>query len=517
MVLRVTILDGYTDEPAGLGVPPYIDVYPRYAAGAIWYHDNDSIIKYITVDEARREWSEFYKIADNSDITIVIAGVVVPGRYIGGVPLSAGELVEIGIRLSSSKTLSVLAGPAAVFGMGERGGMIAHNPSELGKHYDIVVKGDIEIFLHEMLTEGIERANPSVRRKDYSLTDSFSVYGANIVKQHPNYGYNLMVELETFRGCPRSVSGGCSFCVEPLYGKPLARNPQGLIKEIETLYNLGVRGFRLGRQPDFSVYGADFSTMTEFPRPNPIFIENLLKIIRSKAPDAIIHIDNVNPGTVARYPDESKKIFASIALYLSPGNVAALGLESADEKVIQRNNLNTTPEEALKAIEIINSVGSIRGDNGLPTILPGINFVLGLPGETKETFYKNVAFLDELIKRKLMVRRINIRKVLVIPHTRLSLMWDEKILSKHSKYIDWFVWTVRHRYDPLFLRWVVPRGTILKDVYVEKTMGNITYARQMGSYPITVEIHEYIERPAVLDVEVIRHKGRSVIGKPILR
>jgi len=33
--LAVTIVDGYVDEPAHFGVPPYISTYPRYAAGAL--------------------------------------------------------------------------------------------------------------------------------------------------------------------------------------------------------------------------------------------------------------------------------------------------------------------------------------------------------------------------------------------------------------------------------------------------------------------------------------------------
>ena len=43
-----TILDCYTDEPAGLGVPPYLGTYPRYIAG---YLDED--VKYITIDDLR--------------------------------------------------------------------------------------------------------------------------------------------------------------------------------------------------------------------------------------------------------------------------------------------------------------------------------------------------------------------------------------------------------------------------------------------------------------------------------
>jgi radical SAM superfamily enzyme with C-terminal helix-hairpin-helix motif len=31
----VTIVDGYVDEPAHFGVPPYVSTYPRYVAGAL--------------------------------------------------------------------------------------------------------------------------------------------------------------------------------------------------------------------------------------------------------------------------------------------------------------------------------------------------------------------------------------------------------------------------------------------------------------------------------------------------
>ena len=43
-----TILDCYTDEPAGLGVPPYLGTYPRYIAG---YLNED--VNYITIDDLR--------------------------------------------------------------------------------------------------------------------------------------------------------------------------------------------------------------------------------------------------------------------------------------------------------------------------------------------------------------------------------------------------------------------------------------------------------------------------------
>ncbi len=42
------ILDCYTDEPAGLGVPPFIGVWPRYAAGL--YEQEPT---YLTIDDLR--------------------------------------------------------------------------------------------------------------------------------------------------------------------------------------------------------------------------------------------------------------------------------------------------------------------------------------------------------------------------------------------------------------------------------------------------------------------------------
>ena len=33
MATNNIVLDCYTDEPAGLGVPPYLGTYPRYIAG----------------------------------------------------------------------------------------------------------------------------------------------------------------------------------------------------------------------------------------------------------------------------------------------------------------------------------------------------------------------------------------------------------------------------------------------------------------------------------------------------
>ena len=42
----ITILDCYTDEPSGLGVPPFLGVYPRYIYG-------EHKANYLTIDDLR--------------------------------------------------------------------------------------------------------------------------------------------------------------------------------------------------------------------------------------------------------------------------------------------------------------------------------------------------------------------------------------------------------------------------------------------------------------------------------
>ena len=69
--------------------------------------------------------------------------------------------------------------------------------------------------------------------------------------------------------------------------------------------------------------------------------------------------------------------------YLTGGSAAAMGIESFDPQVQRQNNLNCDTDTAMKAIGILNRIGAVRGSNGLHALLPGINLLLGLPGETR--------------------------------------------------------------------------------------------------------------------------------------
>ncbi|MDL2264753.1 radical SAM protein, partial [Synergistaceae bacterium OttesenSCG-928-I11] len=87
---RAIILDGYVDEPACFGVPPYISPYVRYCAGVLRAHDAD--VDYVTCDAWRGNRARTDDAIANADVVVVIMGLTVPGRYRGGSPLTLREL-----------------------------------------------------------------------------------------------------------------------------------------------------------------------------------------------------------------------------------------------------------------------------------------------------------------------------------------------------------------------------------------------------------------------------------------
>ncbi len=499
---RAAILDCYVDEPACLGVPPYIAPYPRYIAGVLLKHGCE--VFYRTVDQLRRDL-DLYSLLNKMDIVVIIAGVTVPGKYLGGTPATLSEIKKIASKI---KTFKVLGGPAARFGSGVEGGKKAERVESLKSEFEIIAYGDVEAVISELITSSPEKVDVYRTRTSADLRE-IAIAGAEIVKQHQDYP-NTMAEIETCRGCYRAC---CSFCIEQFYGKPDYRAVEDIVAEVEALYRAGIRHFRIGRQPDLFAYQS-FETDGEFPRPNPQAIERLYKGIRSAAPELkVLHMDNANPGLISAYPEEARKIAKIIVKYHTSGDVAALGIESADPRVIKANKLKAMPEDSLKAIEIINEVGARHGKSGLPELLPGINFVYGLIGETKETFELNYQFLREVMDRKLLVRRINIRQVMPFEGTKMGEVGDS-IARKHKALFHYWKKRIREEIDHRMIQRVVPIGTILRDVRTEVHDGNLTYGRQMGSYPVLVGIPLKLELNKFIDVKVVAHGYRSITALP---
>ncbi|MCX6696369.1 MAG: radical SAM protein, partial [Methanoregula sp.] len=342
---------------------------------------------------------------------------------------------------------------------------------------------------------------------DYARTDPWSVAGSGIITQHPDYPY-VMCELETARGCSHGASGGCSFCTEPFYGQPKYRSIEGIAAEVAALHSHGARHFRVGRQPDILAYGAGAG---EYPAPRPALLEELFSEIRAAAPDLkTLHIDNTNPATIARHEEESREALQAIIRHHTPGDVAAFGMETADPAVVAQNNLKALPDEVFRAIQVVCEEGGQRRAN-VPELLPGLNFVCGLAGETEQTYERNEQFLVRVRDAGLMVRRVNIRQVMPFPGTPA---YTDNTLGKHERRFRAFKEFVRTTIDLPMLQRVFPIGTVLFNVHIEIT-GNLSFGRQLGSYPILVGIPVRLAKRSVIDAVVVDWGMRSVTALPV--
>jgi radical SAM superfamily enzyme with C-terminal helix-hairpin-helix motif len=488
------ILDGYVDEPTCLGVPPYISPYIRYLAGVLAEHEYHP--SYLTIDQVRQDPTRF-RLLEEAKIVVVIAGLTVPGKYLGGTPATLREIQQIGNALRTPD--KALGGPILLGYAGE-GGKKAVQQAISG--YDVLLEGSPAGSLDAYLSGRVPHTALS-----YLDIDRWAKSGSMIIHEHPSFPY-LMVELETASGCPRTVEGGCSFCTERFAGPPTYRSVEGIAAEVSALYIQGARHFRLGKQPDLLVYG---SSGGAYPRPRPDLLETLFRSLRAAAPELqTLHIDNVNPGTISRHEEAARAALRIIVDGHTPGDVAALGIETADPAVVRANNLKAEAEEVETAIQVINEIGGER-HRGVPHLLPGLNFVLGLAGETKDTYRLNRAFLERILGSGMLVRRVNIRQVMPFAGTPA---YTENTLGRYRKEFEIFKRWVRESFDLPMLQRVFPTGTVLERVIIEVS-GGISFGRQMGSYPILVGIPLTLPMKTVHNMVVVDHGMRSLTALPI--
>ena len=472
--ITVLLVDGYIDDPAALGVPPYISPIVRAIAGAALDAGADRL-EYVTVDMIRRGAR-----IPSADVSVVMSGNTVPGKYLRSMPMSVRELEALFPRLSGWR---LIGGSAA--------------DTEVAERFDFVIRKDLAASLYD----GMSGKEVGERYRTLDEWNRWMMLGADIVEQHQDFPEPLIAEVESYRGCHRWSTGGCSYCIEPLKGRPLMRSPSDIIAEAQRLRDLGVINLRVGGQTCIVSYGSEDDSPV--PRPNPEAVAELFEGLKALEFD-VLHVDNANAAVISSYHDESEQVLETLARCCTDGNVLALGMETADPRVVIENNLNSTSEQVLDAIRTINRIGRERGPNGLPRLLPGINIVCGLDGETADTYRMDMDLLRTVRDEGLMVRRINIRQVLPI-RREFDVRVDQRRFKRFKE-------EVRSDIDRVMLERVAPYGTVLRGVYMEIHDGNTTFGRQIGSYPLLVGIPYKVDLDTFQDVFVTDWGFRSITG-----
>ena len=519
------VLDGYEDEPAAFGVPNYLGFHIRYICGVL--ESRGVPYTYMTIDQWRLHHKERLSNPDaranlrselsDLDGAVILAGAIVPGKYVRGTPISRKELDEV---------LSIIPSPSPVLC---GGWAIRHwrydGWTPLRSNLFCAVQ-DTDATLDHFISTG----NWEHRKRTPEQWSRWALSGASskAVTEHPDLitqdgrAGPLTYEIELYQGCVR-FKRGCRFCIEPKKGLPLWRTENDVLSEIAAALDSGVVNVRVGGATDIYTYKAEGVEGLEYPIPNPEPIAKVLHRAREDERLQILHVDNANPSIVAENLEPSTEITKTLVETLSDGAVLSFGLESADPEVHEQNWLNCDSEQLKTAIRHINEFGRKKGDRGLPKLLPGLNFIAGLKGETEESYQMNLQLLRTLSSEGLWLRRINIRQV-----------EGQGFQEVPEKAFKEFKQEVRNEIDSPLLQEMLPTGAILRDVWWEaqddrirrpeqvldskysdediRGKPGITFGRQIGAYPILVGVPYRIPLETSSDIMITGHGKRSITG-----
>lgn len=471
-IIETVILDCYTDEPSGYGVRPYLGTHQIHLSQALTYLGIDHY--YLTIDDLRFATRGVSGDENNSDISTlnttnncanaleiiqkakliyIIMGCFVDYKYFSTIPPKSDEVFEF-LKLSKSRkilfyVLGTVDGISPDYQNSKLQTIIDH--VELGNTYRYVIENN---------------KHGDIFPPNYDLLEKISSSEPQIIQQ---LKYPIIAEIETGAGCNTPF---CSFCIESVRAIPPSyRTPESIILQIKTLYRTGVRYFRLGRQPNFFQYqNQDVSQ-----------VHRLLAEIREGCPNlSMLHIDNAN--IVSVISKNGIEIIKEIVRYCTPGNIAPLGIESFDDNVRTTIRKTGTAEQAYKAISIISEIGSERGGDCLPKLLPGINLIYGLPGQTFSTHQTNLEYLAKILNNGLFTARLFFRKM-----TRPTGISFNDGPTSNDEYLKWFNDIVDLFVLPMQSR-VYTIGKIIKNNREVVLNDGNSYLRTLGTCPIRIKV-----------------------------
>ncbi len=495
------ILDCYTVEPSGLGVPPYLSTYARAAYGALATAFPGTDVRYLTIDDVR--WclndgqpytqpplsdpltysttvsrNEALKILANAVMTVVIAGDAVPSVHLQA---QNGSVEEITQALAHTRGRHVLLGPLA--------SLVLREPGRYAGLFDAV---------HTHTVTSADLGAGSRAAAPYARLTADRVPFDGLISQ---LGWRPVAEVELYRGCTRRRF--CSFCNEPIKASHVTfRDPDDVLSETAALSAAGVRNMRLGQQTCF------FSYLNR----DAAAIERLLAGIRENCPDLeVLHIDNADPLAVASRT--GTVIARLVARYCSEGNCAPMGIESFDPAVIEANALTCTSQVLMRAITNVNEAGAQMGPHGLPVLLPGLNLIYGLPGETHRTHYENLAGLVRIFDQGFLCHRINVRQARTYDGTPLATM-QAALPPPSAEHFDTWKADISYVFDRPMKKRVYPAGHTIPGLHSFFVTTRGTWHRRLGSYSIQVVEHG-TARPLLEDAEmtVTGHEPRYLVGE----
>ncbi|MBO8142981.1 MAG: TIGR04013 family B12-binding domain/radical SAM domain-containing protein [Thermodesulfobacterium sp.] len=237
---------------------------------------------------------------------------------------------------------------------------------------------------------------------------------------------NRINPIEITRGCPF----GCYYCQTPrIFGKKVRhRSVEVVLKYVEFLLKRGIRDFRFITPNAFSYGSPDGKTL------NLSELENLLKSLHK--------LVKLKGGRIffGSFPSEvrpehvTEETIALIKKYADNDNLV-IGAQSGSDRILNLCKRGHTIEDVYRAVRLTVKAG----------LKAKVDFIFGLPGETKEDIKETIKAMEDLTK---MGAIIHAHTFMPLPQTPFAkkkpgkvdpevLKTINKLLGKGLLFGDW--------------------------------------------------------------------------------
>jgi tRNA-2-methylthio-N6-dimethylallyladenosine synthase len=213
-----------------------------------------------------------------------------------------------------------------------------------------------------------------------------------ILSKDETYGDISPVRLNTngvsaFVSITRGCDNMCTFCVVPFTrGRERSREPQSIMKEIQTLWDTGYKEITLlGQNVDsYLWYGGglkkDFDKASAMQIATAVKFEQLLEMAAIAFPKMRIRFSTSNPQ------DMHEEVLHIIAKYSNICKHIHLPVQSGSNRILKEMNRLHTREQYMTLIDRIKSI--------IPEVCVTQDMIAGFPTETEEDHQDTLSLMD---------------------------------------------------------------------------------------------------------------------------
>jgi radical SAM superfamily enzyme with C-terminal helix-hairpin-helix motif len=140
----------------------------------------------------------------------------------------------------------------------------------------------------------------------------------------------------------------------------------------------------------------------------------------------------------------------------------------------------------VRAVANINEFGSVTGPLGSPVLLPSLNIVYGLPGETHRTHFENLRWLTRIVDEGYDCLGTNVRQATVYPDTALAALLHQEPGPGLGAHFETWRADVKQLFDLPMKARVYPIGATLSELSLYFVSGEGSWHWRLGTHSLPV-------------------------------